>query len=75
VDNTVLIKENWLNGHLYPLALRFLLQSFGAHCRYIAYCPQGSGGVSAQAFGMIKYYTKAARPAQESTPYFGLAKD
>ena len=74
-DNTVIIKECSLGGSLYPLALRMLQQTFGAHRQYIFYGMPRPESTSALAFAMIKHYTAAAQPEQGTIPYFGLAKD
>jgi len=74
-DNTVIVKESWLDGDLYPLAVRLLQQKFGTHRKYIFYAMQRPETVTAQPFGMIKCYTGKALPLQGNIPYFGLAKD
>ena len=74
-DNTVIIKESWLNGNLYPLAFRMLQTVFGKQRQYIFYRPQAPNSTTTLPFGMMKYYTNAALPAARNIPYFGLAKD
>jgi len=75
MDNTVIVKESWLNGNLYPLAFRMLQKIFGAQRQYIFYHPQAPDSATALPFGMMKCYTKAALPEYENIPYFGMAKD
>ncbi|MDR0296008.1 MAG: GNAT family N-acetyltransferase [Prevotellaceae bacterium] len=74
-DNTVIIKESWLRGNLYPLALRLLQQAVGKDKQFIFYCQPSANSATSVPFAMIKCYTKTALPTLGNIPYFGLAKD
>jgi len=74
-DDTVLVKESWLRGDLYNMALYLLQEAYGKHKKIIFYHSPTAENATMVPFGMIKYYTKAALPLQGNIPYFGLAKD